>query len=47
MWIVDDILITSNDLPVVNRFKTYLCDQFKLMDLGPWSNWVLQIKEHH
>lgn len=32
---MDDILITSNDLPVVNHFKKYLCDQFKLMDLGP------------
>jgi hypothetical protein len=31
---VDDILITSNDLEVINNLKVFLDKQFKLKDLG-------------
>ena len=32
---VDDILVASNNLKVVSKFKQFLHDQFRLKDLGP------------
>lgn len=31
---VDDLLIASNDVDVVNRFKLFLDNKFKLKDFG-------------
>ena len=32
---VDDILVASNNLEAVSKFKQFLYDQFRLKDLGP------------